>query len=122
MTFKRISLGREGELFAAEYLRKQGYKIRESNYRSPLGEIDIIAREGDVLAFVEVKTRKGNSFGSPFEAVNKRKQMQIIKTAKYYLAQKRIKETAVRMDVVSIIDDGKSMKAELLRNAFEDSI
>ena len=120
MTFKRLSLGREGELFAEKYLKKNGYKIKERNFRSPLGEIDLIADDGNVLVFIEVKTRKGNFLGQPFEAVNKRKQKQILKTAKYYLAKNRIRDTALRMDVVSIIDDEGIMKAELLKNAFED--
>lgn len=120
MTFKRLSLGKEGELFAAKYLKKNGYKIEESNYRSPLGEIDLIARDGNVLVFIEVKTRKGIFLSQPFEAVNKRKQMQILKTAKYYIIKNKIKDTALRIDVVSIIHDGGNMKAELLKNAFED--
>ena len=119
MTEKRLTLGKKGEDFAADFLKKKGYKIKERNYRSPLGEIDIIAISGQTLVFIEVKTRSSARFGLPFEAVNKRKQGQIAKTALYYMAKKKIREHAARIDVVSIISNGDSLKAELIENAFD---
>lgn len=119
MTEERLSLGKQGEAFAAKFLKNQGYRIKERNYRSPLGEIDIIALDGGTLVFVEVKTRSNKTFGTPFEAVNQRKQGQILKTAQYYLSRKRIMNNSARIDVVSILSDGKKMEAELIRNAFE---
>lgn len=68
------SLGKEGERLAKEFLKKKGYSILQEYYRTPFGEIDIIAKEKDVLVFVEVKTRTDLTFGSPFEAVNQRKR------------------------------------------------
>ena len=119
MTEKRLTLGKKGEDFAADFLTKKGYKIKERNYRSPLGEIDIIAMSGQTLVFIEVKTRSSARFGLPFEAVNKRKQGQIAKTALYYMAKNKIREHAARIDVVSIISNGDTLKAELIENAFD---
>ena len=119
MTTKRLSLGKRGEDFAANFLANKGYKIKERNYRSPLGEIDIIAISGQTLVFVEVKTRSNANFGLPFEAVNKRKQGQIAKTALYYMAKKKIREHAARVDIVSIISKGDNFEAELIENAFD---
>ena len=119
MTEERLTLGKKGEAFAVKYLKKKGYKIKETNYLTPLGEIDIIATEGGTIVFVEVKTRSDMSFGFPFEAVNRRKQAQIIKSAHYYMLEKKIKEKPLRIDVVSIVASGGTMEAELIRNAFD---
>lgn len=119
MTTKRLSLGKRGEDFAADFLKKKGYKIKERNYRSPLGEIDIIAISGKTTVFIEVKTRSNTKFGLPFEAVNKRKQGQIAKTALYYMSKNNILESAARVDVVSLISNGDSFEAELIENAFD---
>jgi putative endonuclease len=120
MTEERLSLGKKGEDFAAKLLKKRGYKIKERNYRSPAGEIDIIAIEGKTLAFVEVKTRSSNSFGTAEEAVNIRKQRQIIRAAMYYLQQSAKKEDSpARFDVVSVRADGKALTGNIIKNAFE---
>jgi len=96
------SFGKKGEDIAAEYLTRKGYKILHRNYRTPLGEADMIISDNDVLAFVEVKARTGNSFGEPFEAVDFRKQEKIKKIALYYLKWHKF-EKQVRFDVVSIL-------------------
>ena len=119
MTVDRLSLGKEGELFAVKYLKKQGYKIKEQNYKTHLGEIDIIALEDKTIVFIEVKTRKSAGYGAPFEAVNNRKQGQITKTAQHYLLTKKIKNSAVRFDVLSLIRSREAYEAELIKNAFE---
>lgn len=119
MTIKRINLGKEGEDFAAKLLKKSGYKIKETNYRSPVGEIDIIATEGGTLAFIEVKTRSGIGFGSPEEAVNIRKQKQIINSAMHYLQSAKMEETPVRFDVVSVIAEDTKLTGNIIKNAFE---
>lgn len=121
MTRERLSLGKEGELFAVDYLKKQGYKIKEQNYKTQLGEIDIIALDGKVLAFIEVKTRKNNAYGFPFEAVNAQKQNQIIKTAKHYLVNRKIKDNPTRFDVLSLTIRQDTYDAELIKHAFEAS-
>ena len=90
MTMERISKGKQGEDAAASFLAKEGYKIVERNFRCPLGEIDIVAVDKGILVFVEVKTRSSNKFGLPEEAVNRRKQHQIIKAAQFYISRKKL--------------------------------
>ena len=89
MSQARLALGQWGEDQAVLFLRKLGLKILTRNYRTPVGEIDIIARSKKELLFIEVKTRRGTQFGLPQEAVGVRKQQQIIRTAQWYLAQEK---------------------------------
>lgn len=120
MTQDRLSLGKQGEAFAAQFLKKKGYKIKETNYRSPLGEVDIIAMDGKTLVFVEVKTRRSDAFGIPAEAVNRRKQVQIAKTAQYYISSKKLTNHAARIDVVSVLArEGRHMEVDVISNAFD---
>ena len=95
-------LGRRGENKAARYLKQNGYKIVERGYRNPFGEVDIIASKGDVLAFIEVKTRTNEEFGTPSEAVDRRRQEKYIKAAEYYFYGKQI-DVTVRFDVIEIL-------------------
>jgi putative endonuclease len=114
----RRSLGDRGEDLAAAALKKRGYKVLERNYRTPLGEIDLIARHQKVLVFIEVKTRTSARFGAGQEAVNYGKQARYRKLADYYLKQKRLGEIAVRFDVVGILwQDGKP-QVEVIQDAF----
>ena len=109
MKDKRASLGRWGEDLAVGFLKARGMKILERNFRCPAGEIDIIARSGKQIVFVEVKTRKSELFGSPQEAVNQRKQQQIIRTAQWYLEQKPV-NLQPRFDVLAIrTGDGETV-------------
>ncbi|MCW5214310.1 YraN family protein, partial [Desulfobulbus sp. US5] len=87
----------------------------ERNYRLRIGEVDIIARDGEYLVFIEVKTRRSTRFGSPFEAVDARKQQQIVKIASAYLQGK---ELPVRFDVVAVHLNGQDVRIEVLKNAF----
>lgn len=98
--YKRM-IGSEGERQAAAHLRKRKYKIIETNYSSRFGEIDIIAKEGNTIVFVEVKKRKDISFGGGAAAVNYTKQKRIILTASSYMQQNNI-QSAVRFDVIEI--------------------
>ncbi|RKY38894.1 MAG: YraN family protein [Candidatus Omnitrophota bacterium] len=95
-------LGQWGEEVAVKFLRKKGCRIIAQNYASPWGEIDIIAKEKRCLVFVEVKTRSSSRFGLPQEAVDRRKQKQISKSALYYLSTHQLLNTPARFDVVSI--------------------
>ena len=114
----RRSLGNRGEDLAAAALKKQGYKVLERNYRTPLGEIDLIARHQGVLVFIEVKTRTSARFGVGQEAVHYGKQARYRKLADYYLKKKRLGEIAVRFDVVGILwQDGKP-QVEVIEGAF----
>ena len=95
-------LGDRGENIAAEYLRAHGYQICERQFRTPLGEIDLIARQNECLVFIEVKTRRSLRYGTPAAAVNALKQQKIIRTAYWYLRQQQLEETLCRFDVIEI--------------------
>ncbi|MFY9269988.1 MAG: YraN family protein [Candidatus Manganitrophaceae bacterium] len=113
--------GKEGEDIAARFLTSRGYRIVERNYRTPLGEIDLIAHDGDVLVFVEVKSRSDSRFGSPQSAVDLRKQSKLTRVALTYLSRMKRDPKACRFDVVSIV--GGSVGAftiEHFTNAFEE--
>ena len=98
----RRETGTQYEERAAEYLIAQNYQILERNYRIQSGEIDIIARDGTVLVFIEVKYRKNDESGNPLEAVDIRKQKKIINVARYYLYQKKYGDVPCRFDVIGI--------------------
>jgi putative endonuclease len=106
-------LGRDGEDAAADYLRSLGYTILQRNFRGPGGEIDIVAREGNVIVFVEVKTRRSRAYGSAIAAVDARKRRRIRAVAEDYL-QFFAPAAKARFDVLAI--DGASMR--LHRGAF----
>ena len=95
-------LGREGEERAKSYLVAQGYDILTCNYTCPWGEIDIIAREGDCLCFIEIKTRSGEAFGIPAEAIDKRKQKRLINAARFYCEGKPFQYKEHRFDIVEV--------------------
>lgn len=106
-----------GEDKACEYLKKIGFKILERNYRKTYGEIDIIALDKDVLAFIEVKTRTSDQFGSPLEAITYWKLKSLIKTAQYYKMTHPKLPESLRIDAVSVILNGQDVQSiELTRN------
>jgi len=119
----RITLGKLGEDIATAHLKKNGLQIITRNYRQKSGEIDIIARDGEWLVFIEVKTRKSLRYGQPFEAVTPKKQTQIGRVALDYMTRNKLLDQAVRFDVISIIvnRDGKA-DIEHLPNCFEPVI
>lgn len=112
-------LGKSGEALAARLLKKRGYKILETNYRSRLGEIDIIARDRKTLVFVEVKTRASLGYGHPKTAVTPAKQRKISMTALGYLKETDQTRAKARFDVVAVLGDGPDRRIEIIRNAFE---
>ena len=118
---KNQILGSQGEQAAADFLHQQGYKICARNFRVPVGEIDIIARQGEVLAFVEVKTRHGSRYGTPAQAVNYHKQQKIIQTAKWYLRQNHLEDRCFcRFDVLEVYAlPGNKWHVRHLPGAFE---
>lgn len=118
MKRNRTDLGGRGEAYGKAFLKRKGYRILEENYRTSIGEIDIIARDGDTVVFVEVKTRESGRFGRPFEAVDLRKQRKISGAALLYLKQFR-SVPPCRFDVVSVYEGKSGLKAELIRDAFE---
>jgi putative transposase len=111
-------LGAAGEDLAAAALKKQGYKILERNWRSPLGEVDLIARHGQFLVLVEVKTRRTLNFGGPREAVTPAKQARLRRLAEYYIREKRLKEMPVRFDIVGISIVLDKQEIEIIQDAF----
>lgn len=115
----RAATGRLGEREAASFLEKKGYKVLERNYRCRFGEIDMIAREGATLVFVEVKTRATDRFGTPGESVDSRKQKKITLTAQYYIESNRLGEADMRFDVVGVEMRDGVFSFELIRDAFE---
>ena len=102
--FYKKLLGRIGEKKANEYLKKKGYTIVDLNYKTRVGEIDIIAKDGEYTVFVEVKTRSGDGYGAPSEAVDKRKREKYFKVASEYLLRNGLNDTACRFDVIEIED------------------
>ncbi len=111
-------IGRDGEEAAARFLEAQGYVILERNCRLSGGEIDLIARDGGCLVVVEVKTRRGGQFGSPFEAVDARKQRRLAAAALEYMADRKL-DMPLRFDVAAVFAEKNIFRVELLRNAFD---
>jgi putative endonuclease len=118
MSKENLCLGKSGEQAAVNFLKKQGYKILGCNYRSELGEIDIIASDKDTICFIEVKTRHSDRFGSPFEAISKSKQRQISKAALKFLKENRLLDKRARFDVVSVMYIDEIPKLDLIKDAF----
>ena len=114
----RVPLGRRGERAAEKYLRRNGYRIVKRNFRAAGAEIDLVAMDGDVLVFVEVKTRRGLDAGAPHEAVDERKQKQIRRAAELFAMRYREDEIEMRFDIVAVDASGERLEIELLRNAF----
>ena len=112
-------LGKSGEELAADFLKQNGYKIIARNYKTRLGEIDIIASDKDTLCFIEVKTRTSDRFGTGQEAVLGRKQRQISKTSLLYLKDNNLLNKKARFDVVSVTYCSGAPALNLIKNAFE---
>jgi putative endonuclease len=102
MTFARQALGADGEETACRALSDRGYRILTRRYRTRFGEIDVVARQGDCIVFVEVKTRRDGSFGDPAAAVTAEKQRRLAVMAADYLARHRLERAPARFDVVGI--------------------
>jgi putative endonuclease len=117
-----LSLGELGESLARAALEREGYVIVATGYRTPRGEIDIIARDGGCLVFVEVKTRRNHERGTPAEAVTPRKQRRLVALAGCYLAQVRPQADACRFDVVAItVWADRPPEIAIIRDAFDAS-
>jgi len=116
---ERLSLGAWGEEAAAVFLRRKGMKILARNLRTPVGEVDLIARHAKDLVFIEVKTRRTAAFGPPQEAVGPRKQRQIIRAAQWYLGDGKGGGLQPRFDVVAVYARGERALIEHFPNAFE---
>lgn len=117
----RKQLGAFGEQKAAEHLETLGYRIMERNWRCRTGEIDLIAQDGDVLVFIEVRTRSGSrAFGTPEESVDYKKQLQVMETAQFYIHRSQLQTLQPRFDVISVMTDkmGSQVTLRHIKNAF----
>jgi putative endonuclease len=119
MSDARQSLGKIGEDLACEELQRRGYAILARRYRRRGGELDIIARDGRTIVFVEVKTREGCEFGAGAEAVTRFKRRRMASVALDYMARNKLVECPCRFDVVSIEMGEAAPRIELYQNAFD---
>ncbi len=110
--------GSQGEAIAVDFLIKKNYRVLTQNYRFERGEIDIIALDGDILVFIEVKTRTSTAYGEPIEAVTASKQRQIRKVADGYITENSIEDTSCRFDVVTIFFKNEYPEIEHYVDAF----
>jgi putative endonuclease len=114
----RQDLGKHGEDLACEELQRRGYAITARRYRTRFGEIDIIARDGDTLVFVEVKARQGRAFGGGAAAVTPLKQRKVAHMAADYLARRGVADLPCRFDVVAVDFEGGQPRITVYANAF----
>ncbi len=117
----RQRTGRLGEELARKHLESKGYRITETNHRCPSGEIDIIAELDQTLAFIEVRTRRGPSMGSPEESITPRKQAHMVAAAQEYLQANDLESRQWRIDVVAVELDrrGGLVRLDVIENAIE---
>ena len=121
MTDPRRALGAAGEAAAAALLRRRGYRILARNVRTRFGELDLVARDGETLCFVEIKTRRSLAFGWPQEAVTRRKQWHLVRMAQWYLKARRLADVPARFDVVAVLmgPDNRPTQVEVIPHAFD---
>jgi len=112
------ALGKSGEDRAVTFLEQKGYSIIRKNYRTADGEIDIIARDGDTIVFVEVKTRRSLAFGVPEAGVDFRKQKQIKKIAGQFISHYQLFDRNCRYDIVALYYEGTAVEIKYIKNAF----
>ena len=118
----RRLFGQEGEATAERYLIRKGYRIIAKNLRSSLGELDLVAEDGHILVFVEVKARKTTEFGGAINAVHRQKQHKLIRLAAQFLARQHWTDRICRFDVVLLQDTASAgPQIEHIQNAFEVS-
>jgi putative endonuclease len=122
MTEARQMFGKDGEDLACRELRRRGYAILERRYRSSFGEIDIVARQGEVTGVVEVKARGGGEVGGGAAAVTPAKQRTITRVALDYIARRRLFDRPCRFDVVVIDASSGTPTVEVIANAFDSYV
>ena len=122
MSRQRVALGKTGEDLACRELERRGYAIIARRYRCRLGEIDIVARDGGTLVFVEVKAREGRAFGDAAEAITGMKRRRIAALAVDYMMRHHLSDCRCRFDVVTIHLDSGAPSVEVFQNAFDAGI
>jgi putative endonuclease len=120
----RQQLGALGERHAARMLRARGFRLLEANYRTKFGELDLIARDGDTLVFVEIRTRTSEAVVTPMESVNAEKQARIARLARYYRRARRLSDCHCRYDVVEVLatPTGTVRAVRHIENAFIEGL
>ncbi len=119
MTKERLELGRYGEELALKSIQRLGYKKVVRNYTCPMGEVDLIAMDGDTLVFIEIKTRKNKPIAFAKEVVTAKKQRQLSKAALAFMKSNDCCEAKARFDVVAVSLKGGKKQIEVIKNAFE---
>ena len=119
MTRDRIELGKRGEAIALKKIKRLGYKCIARNFRCPLGEVDLVAKDGKTLVFVEIKTRRMKSLGYAKEAITEKKKRQLSKVALAYMKANNCADMKSRFDVVAINLLNDKTEIEVIRNAFD---
>jgi putative endonuclease len=114
---KHNELGKKGELLAIDFLKEKGFKILETNFRLEKDEIDIIAKDGEILVFVEVKTRSTSNYGEPEIAVGDKKVEFLLRAAENYLISKNL-TVEIRFDIISIVLNSTKNKIRHIEDAF----
>ncbi len=118
MTLARVAFGKAGEDLACQELARRGYAVLARRYRNRSGELDIVARDGPTIVFVEVKARAGTEFGAAWEAVTALKRRRMINVALDYLARHHMVDRPCRFDVVSVRGGPDGPSVEIITNAF----
>lgn len=118
MTEKRKKTGVFGEEAAAGFLKQKGYQILYRNFRCKLGEIDIVARDGDVTVFIEVRTCRNDRYGSPIESILWKKQKKLITLANIYIQKFGLENDVCRFDVISVMRRDGFTSIKLIKDAF----
>lgn len=119
MPSPRSRIGRSAEILAAAELGKRGYEIIASNYSCRRGEIDLIAKEGDSLVFVEVRCKRTSKYGTPAESITQSKMNKLYATAQQYLLDQNLGDVACRFDVVEVVlVNGSLQVRDVIRDAF----
>ncbi len=122
MKATRKRLGDAGEQIAARELAKRGYSLRERNWRCPAGELDLVAEQGRALVFVEVRTRRGDRYGTPEESITAVKRAHLIAAAQSYLQEHDLRECDWRIDVVAVqmSERGELLRVDVIENAIQE--
>ena len=117
--YSKYSKGKKGESTAAEYLASGGIKILDRNFRCPLGEIDLVAKDGKTIVFVEVRARQVDGLCSPEESISIYKRRRLTRAALWYLKQRGLLGSYARFDVIAIRWNGEEPEINWIVNAFE---
>ncbi|MEO8880897.1 MAG: YraN family protein [Gemmatimonadaceae bacterium] len=118
MTAASQALGEQGERIAAIWLAQKGWRILDRRFRNGHRDLDLVAERSGVVAFIEVKTRRGEAFGHPVEAVTWRKQRELCRSAAVWIARYGGEEQAFRFDVVGVLIAGDRVRISHVENAF----